>query len=154
MSVLRSHLLIFCALLLSGVSGNPRYGIKKCPKGWFQFETNCYIRQPDILNFQEAVNSCERREATLFNFDDSFEFEAVRNLFPDYYFTWVQADVEEELEWLYEPYEEKINGKNSVATCIAFYSSSVKSYNYYYPCTSRFHSICEKPLDSFHPWMD
>ncbi|EFP03870.1 CRE-CLEC-196 protein [Caenorhabditis remanei] len=146
--------LIFVSIILL-VSGNRRFGfgVKTCPKGWLQFQRHCYIRQPDTLDFKGAMESCARQGATLFQFDSTFEFAAVRNLFPDYMFTWLQAEIEEELEWLYEPYEEKINGKNTVATCIAFYSSPTKSYNYYYPCTSRFHSICEKPLDAFHVWV-
>ncbi|CAB02321.1 C-type lectin domain-containing protein [Caenorhabditis elegans] len=153
MSTVLGKLLILSVCLV-GIFGNRIFGVKTCPKGWLQFEDNCYIRQPDFSSFRESVKNCEKRGAKLFHFDDSFEFEAVRNLFPDYYFTWMQAEVEEELEWLYEPYEEKMNGKNSAAKCIAFYSSPTKSYNYFYPCTSHFHSICEKSLQSFRQWMD
>ncbi|CAL2038591.1 unnamed protein product [Caenorhabditis brenneri] len=147
-------LLVLCAILFFGnaVNGHPK--IKSCPKGWLQFEKTCYFRQPDILNFEDASKSCERRESKLFDYDDAFEFEAIRKLFPNYYYTWIRANVEEELEWLYEPYEEKINGKNSVATCIAFYSSPTRSYSYYHPCSALFHSICKKSLDTFHQWMD
>ncbi|CAI2352057.1 unnamed protein product [Caenorhabditis sp. 36 PRJEB53466] len=149
--------LVILSCLLAFVHGNviasSEFGHKRCPKGWLQYEEHCYLRQPDLLNFQEATRNCERHGADLFNSDDSYELEAIRSLFPDYYFTWVQSDVEEELVWLYEPYEEAINGKSSVARCIACYSSPNRYYNFYYPCTSRFHSICEKPLKSFHQWV-
>ncbi|CAO4372048.1 unnamed protein product [Caenorhabditis nigoni] len=148
------YLLFLVTLSATGATCYRNFGLKTCPKGWLQYDNTCYTRQPDMLNFEEAVKNCKREDATLFTFENAFEFEAIRNLFPDYYFTWINAEIEEELEWLYEPFEERINGKNSVATCIAFYSSPAKSYNYYYPCTSRFHSICEKSLDSFHQWVD
>lgn len=85
---------LFCAEL--AIHQTPR-AIAECPRGWLQYDETCYFRQPDLMGYEEAKASCERRNAEMFGINDHFEIDAVRKLFPDYYFTWVQADVEEEL---------------------------------------------------------
>uniref|UniRef100_A0A8R1DPL4 C-type lectin domain-containing protein n=1 Tax=Caenorhabditis japonica TaxID=281687 RepID=A0A8R1DPL4_CAEJA len=152
MSRLISSITLFL-LVCSILSSPPPRRTKSCPRGWLQFESTCYFKLPDLLNFEEATQACKKKEAAVFESGDSFEWEAVRVLFPHYYLTWVKAEVEEELVWLYEPYDETLNGKSTASKCIACYSSPTRHYNYYYSCLSKFHVVCERALDDFHQWV-
>ncbi|KAK6043944.1 hypothetical protein COOONC_18551 [Cooperia oncophora] len=53
-----------------------------------------------------------------------------------------------QLKWLILPFSSVPNGWSSIANCVGFYNmnSYSSSYLYFYPCSSLFHSVCERNL--------
>lgn len=51
-----------------------------------------------------------------------------------------------QLKWLVTPFSSGVNGWSSAATCVAYYNTDVYSstYVYFYPCSSLYHSVCER----------
>lgn len=51
-----------------------------------------------------------------------------------------------QLKWLVTPFSSGANGWSSAATCVAYYNIDVFSstYVYFYPCSSLYHSVCER----------
>lgn len=57
-----------------------------------------------------------------------------------------------QLKWLVTPFSSSVNGWSAAATCVAYYNMDTYSstYVYFYPCSSLFHSVCERNSTLMH----
>ncbi|VDP07798.1 unnamed protein product [Heligmosomoides polygyrus] len=55
-------------------------------------------------------------------------------------------------KWLVTPFSSSVNGWSAAATCVAYYNMDTYSstYVYFYPCSSLFHSVCERNSTLMH----
>lgn len=51
-----------------------------------------------------------------------------------------------QLKWLVQPFSSAANGWSAAAMCVGYYNIDMFSstYTYFYPCSSLFHSVCER----------
>lgn len=50
-----------------------------------------------------------------------------------------------ELNWLVKPFSSVTNGWSKASMCVGYYNVDVgTTYLYFFPCSSKFHSVCER----------
>ncbi|KAK6061060.1 lectin C-type domain protein [Cooperia oncophora] len=139
--------------------------ISACPDGWLQLKDSCYHMESRKMERESAQKACDEKGATLFVADSEEEFKEIASLSPLHQRSWIgltqydgtnsplwigSAGMEpSKIRWLTSPFSSTSNGWSKVATCAAFYNTenySDTAYAYFYPCSSLYHSICERNL--------
>lgn len=118
------------------------------------------------LDFPSAVIRCSQKGGTIFSPSSLEQWNEVTSMTPAYFWTWTgivqQTDAEEphfkgpgamdagKVNWLVKPFTVAANGWTIASKCAAFYNTGIGSSNYvfFYPCTSLYHSICQKNFDN------
>ncbi|VDO80733.1 unnamed protein product [Heligmosomoides polygyrus] len=145
-------------------SNDAPLAIQTCPAGFTRSGDACYYVEIEKLDFPSAVIRCSQKGGTIFS-PTSLEQWDVTSMTPAYFWTWTgivqQTDVEEPhfkgpgavdffRNWLVKPFTVAANGWSIASKCAAFYNTGIGSSNYvfFYPCTSLYHSICQKNFDT------
>ncbi|KAK6013943.1 lectin C-type domain protein [Ostertagia ostertagi] len=145
-----------------------------CPDGWSRYQDSCYYMESAKMGLIEAERACNEKGATLFIADSIEEFNEVMKETPPYFWSWIglgQSETDSYPRWqvvlpdgpspmsapsrpeghhLAEMVDPAVrvdaNGWSSAATCAAYYNmkSISGSYLYFYPCSSLYHSVCER----------
>lgn len=62
---------------------------EKCPDGWLRFADSCYWIEKEFLGFAKAEKKCFEKQSTLFVANSLEEWDTIRQLAPENYFSWI-----------------------------------------------------------------
>uniref|UniRef100_A0A0K0DRM3 C-type lectin domain-containing protein n=1 Tax=Angiostrongylus cantonensis TaxID=6313 RepID=A0A0K0DRM3_ANGCA len=128
-----------------------------CPDGWSRYEQSCYFVESRKMSMMDAQKSCADKGSTLFVADSIEEFVIMKKTSTNYW-SWIGLGQTNSMpkwgviersdpKWLINPYSSTLNGWTPLSTCVGHYNGDIYSnYLYFYPCSSLFHSVCERNL--------
>ncbi|VDM64344.1 unnamed protein product [Angiostrongylus costaricensis] len=111
------------------------------------------------MSMMDAQKSCAEKGSTLFvaNSVEEFVSETIKETRTSTFKclplddgkqpSWGSYDGVDpsQLKWLVNPYSSTVNGWTPLSTCVGHYNGDIYSdYLYFYPCSSLFHSVCER----------